>query len=182
MVRAEIIKGRVMEETADGLQPIAGANVYWLGTSKGVVADEKGEFKIKWDDSGKLVASFIGFQSDTVEVKSTDKFVEFVLIEGRQLDEVSVVSRKRSTVMSTNRPGIEQVITGTELLKAACCNLGESFETNASVDVSYADAVTGAKQIQLLGLTGKYIQLMTENFPNFRGLSSLYGLGDIPGP
>ncbi|WP_059026717.1 TonB-dependent receptor [Gabonibacter massiliensis] len=182
MVRAEIIKGRVMEEAADGLQPIAGANVYWLGTSKGVVADEKGEFKIKWDDSGKLVASFIGFQSDTVEVKSTDKFVEFVLIEGRQLDEVSVVSRKRSTVMSTNRPVIEQVITGTELLKAACCNLGESFETNASVDVSYADAVTGAKQIQLLGLTGKYIQLMTENFPNFRGLSSLYGLGYIPGP
>lgn len=104
IVRAEIIKGRVMEEAADSLQPIAGANVYWLGTSKGVVADEKGEFKIKWDDSGKLVASFIGFQSDTVEVKSTDKFVEFVLIEGRQLDEVSVVSRKRSTVMSTNRP------------------------------------------------------------------------------
>ena len=76
------------------------------------------------------------------------------LISGEQLDEVSVAARKQSTVMSTQGPLIEQLITGEELCKAACCILGESFETNASVDVSYADAVTGAKQIQLLGFTG----------------------------
>ncbi len=69
-----------------------------------------------------------------------------------------------------------------ELCRAACCNLGESFETNASVDASYSDAATGAKQIRLLGLAGKYVQMITENIPNLYGLSQPYALGYIPGP
>ena len=181
-LQAQTIKGRVLEETADGEEPLAGANVYWVGTTKGAVTDENGEFKLKWEKVGKLVVSFIGYRADTILVKPTDKYVTCTLKSGAQLEEVNVEARKQSTVMSTNRPLIEQLITGEELCKAACCNLGESFETNASVDVSYADAVTGAKQIQLLGLTGKYVQMMTENMPNFRGLSSLYGLTYIPGP
>ena len=104
------------------------------------------------------------------------------MVAGEVLDEVKVVTRGNTTIMSTRGPLIEQVITGEELCKAACCNLGESFTTNASVDVAYADAVTGAKQIQLLGLTGKYVQMMTENMPNFRGISALYGLNYVPGP
>lgn len=181
-LQAQTIKGRVLEETADGEEPLAGANVYWVGTTKGAVTDGNGEFKLKWEKVGKLVISFIGYRADTILVKPTDKYVTCTLKSGAQLEEVNVEARKQSTVMSTNRPLIEQLITGEELCKAACCNLGESFETNASVDVSYADAVTGAKQIQLLGLTGKYVQMMTENMPNFRGLSSLYGLTYIPGP
>ncbi|MDR1543757.1 MAG: TonB-dependent receptor [Prevotellaceae bacterium] len=74
-----------------------------------------------------------------------------------------------------------QKITAEELKRAACCNLSESFETNASVDVSYSDAATGAKQIKLLGLSGTYVQLMTENIPNLKGIASPYGLGYIPG-
>lgn len=181
-LQAQTIKGRVTEETVNGEEPLPGANVHWVGTTKGVVSDANGEFKIKWNEIGRLVVSFIGFQADTIEVKATDLFVTCVLRSGEKLEEVSVEARSRTTVMSTNRPLIEQLITGGELRKAACCNLGESFETNASVDVSYADAVTGAKQIQLLGLTGKYVQMMTENMPNFRGLASLYGLNYIPGP
>lgn len=69
-----------------------------------------------------------------------------------------------------------------ELFKAACCNLGESFTTNPSVDVSYSDAATGAKQIRLLGLSGTYVQMLTENLPNYRGAASPYALGYVPGP
>ena len=105
-----------------------------------------------------------------------------LLSSDEMLDEVQVRSQKLTTIISTRGPKIEQLITGEELCKAACCNLGESFTTNASVDVAYADAVTGAKQIQLLGLTGKYVQMMTENMPNFRGISALYGLNYVPGP
>ena len=180
--QAQSIRGRVMEKTGDTESPLAGANVYWDGTTKGVVTDANGEFKIRWNEVGRLVASFIGYQSDTLEVASSAGFVQFVLISGERLDEVNVAARKQGTVMSTQGPVIEQIITGIELTKAACCNLGESFETNASVDVSYADAVTGAKQIQLLGLTGKYVQMLTENMPNFKGLASLYGLSYVPGP
>ena len=69
-----------------------------------------------------------------------------------------------------------------ELFKAACCNLGESFTTNPSVDVNYSDAATGAKQIKLLGLSGTYVQMLTENLPNFRGAAAPYSLDYVPGP
>ena len=180
--QAQTICGRVMEVTGDGDAPLVGANVYWLGTTKGAVTDANGEFKIRWNEVGRLVASFIGYQADTLDVGEEETFVQFTLVSGEQLAEVSVAGRKQSTVMSTQDAVIEQLITGMELTRAACCNLGESFETNASVDVSYADAVTGARQIQLLGLTGKYVQMLTENIPNFKGLASLYGLSYIPGP
>src|SRR5690606_3659073 len=74
-----------------------------------------------------------------------------------------------------------QIMTDRELFKAACCNLSESFETNPSVDVSYNDAVTGSKQIQLLGLSGNYTQLTVENLPGPRGLATPMGLNTIAG-
>lgn len=74
-----------------------------------------------------------------------------------------------------------EVIGSSQLVRAACCNLGESFTTNPSVDATYSDAATGAKQIKLLGLNGKYVQMLTENIPNLRGAAIPYGLGYIPG-
>lgn len=179
---AQDIRGRVVEIENGKKIGLPGANVYWSGTTEGGVTDADGCFKIKWNKSGRLVASFIGYRPDTVWVAYMDKQVEIELLSGEMLDEVEVLTRGNTTIMSTRGPLIEQVITGEELCKAACCNLGESFTTNASVDVAYADAVTGAKQIQLLGLTGKYVQMMTENMPNFRGISALYGLNYVPGP
>lgn len=181
-VSAQDLKGKVVEESGGKKVGLPGANVYWAGTTEGVVTDPDGNFTIKWNKIGRLVASFIGYRTDTLSVKRTDKPLEIVLASGEMLDEVKVMTRGNTTIMSTRGPIIEQVITGEELCKAACCNLGESFTTNASVDVAYADAVTGAKQIQLLGLTGKYVQMMTENMPNFRGISALYGLNYVPGP
>lgn len=96
------------------------------------------------------------------------------------LDEVVVSSDRGPMRMSGVVRG--QVITASELKRAACCNLGESFTTNPSVDVSYSDAATGARQIRLLGLSGSYVQMLTENVPNFRGAAAPYGLGYIPGP
>ena len=102
-------------------------------------------------------------------------------IKSQELDEVTVTTR---------RPGMSRVagaengmrINRAELFKAACCNLGESFTTNPSVDVNYSDAATGAKQIRLLGLSGTYVQMLTENLPNFRGAASPYALDYVPGP
>jgi len=97
------------------------------------------------------------------------------------LKNVTVYSGNRSYYASSLTPVRTQVIGGKELLKAACCNLGESFETSPSVDVSYNDAVTGTKQIQLLGLSGAYTQLTVENMPGPRGMATAGGLGFIPG-
>ena len=102
-------------------------------------------------------------------------------LDGKVVREVTISSRKSGRV-KTDGLGNTEFISSKELLRAACCNLGESFTTNPSVDVNYADAATGAQQIKLLGLSGTYVQMLTENIPNYRGLAAPYALGYIPGP
>ena len=97
------------------------------------------------------------------------------------LQNVTITSRRAGTrKMGGAVNGV--MINKEELFKAACCNLGESFTTNPSVDVNYSDAATGAKQIKLLGLSGTYVQMLTENLPNFRGAAAPYALDYVPGP
>lgn len=98
-----------------------------------------------------------------------------------QLQEVNVSAHSHLHA-KTKGLGNTDFIGSGDLLRAACCNLGESFTTNPSVDVNYADAATGAQQIKLLGLSGTYVQMMTENIPNYRGAAAPYSLGYIPGP
>lgn len=102
------------------------------------------------------------------------------LVEGRSLGEVKVVANRQGRVKTSGLMNGDLIGQG-ELFRAACCNLGESFTTNPSVDVNYADAATGAQQIRLLGLSGTYVQMLTENIPNYRGASIPYSLGFIPG-
>lgn len=102
-------------------------------------------------------------------------------IQTQSLEEVTVSTRRRGTVRMSG-PANGVLIGREELFRAACCNLGESFTTNPSVDVNYSDATTGAKQIKLLGLSGIYVQMLTENMPNFRGAASPYSLDYVPGP
>lgn len=93
-----------------------------------------------------------------------------------------VVVKALASQRSRSRVESVDIIGKGQLIRAACCNLGESFTANPSVDVSYSDAATGAKQIKLLGLSGTYVQMLTENIPNLRGASLPYSLGYVPGP
>ena len=102
-------------------------------------------------------------------------------LKTQQINEVTVTAHQTGRV-KTSGIGNMELISSKELLRAACCNLGESFTTNPSVDVNYADAATGAQQIKLLGLSGTYVQMLTENIPNYRGVAAPYALGYIPGP
>lgn len=127
------------------------------------------------------MASFVGYINDTVLVKPAQKSIEFVLSPGAELGEVEIRQRMAGSFISSIKPIKTEVITTAGLTKLACCNLSESFENNATVDVGFSDAVTGAKQIQMLGLAGVYSQLMVENIPFTRGLGSAFGLTYIPG-
>lgn len=91
-------------------------------------------------------------------------------------------SRRHAGGLSKGKDLRTEVITSAGLMKLACCNLAESFENSASVTVGYSDAVTGARQIRLLGLSGVYLQMLEENRPVMRGLSSPFGLSFVPGP
>jgi len=184
-VFSQNITGTVVELNDNGNKvPLAGANIYIPDSEYGTVADDKGYFEIfpEANNYDYIIVSFVGFINDTLYINNITGPVEVILQPDNRLKEVEVIDRKSGTHISRINTGLTQVITGEELTKAACCNLSESFETNASVDVSYADAITGAKKIQFLGLTGSYVQMMTENNPNFRGLATLYGMNYIPGP
>lgn len=179
---AQTIKGKIVETTSDGtVYSLPGASIVWKGTNEGVTSDAEGLFEIERVKSSVLIVTFVGYTSKEVKIAKGQKWVEISLKPGESLEEVNIVRRKRTAYISSTKPIMTQVVTGEELCKAACCNLGESFETNASVDVAYADAVTGAKQIQMLGLTGQYVQMMTENMANFRGIASKFGLSYVPG-
>ena len=188
MANNPILKGQVYgNEPQNGQSqqiPLAGASVFWLGTTMGVATDSQGKFELIISQKlpHKLVISFIGYQSDTIEISSGQRNLNVFLESTQTLDEVVVSRRRSGSHISTLDPMYTNVITENELQRAACCNLSEAFETNASVDVSFTDAVSGAQQIQLLGLAGIYSQILTENTPTVRGLGQPFGLGFIPGP
>ncbi len=177
-----IIEGTVYEEVNGKRQPLPGANVYWKIANVGTVTDEHGHYSIEIHPTYKcLVFSFVGYVNDTVHHMAEPQHYDHVMSTPITLSEVEVAARQKAQYVNALDPMHVEHITGEALRRCACCSLAESFETNASVDVAYADAVTGAKQIELLGLSGLYTQMMTENMPNFRGLASAFGLGYVPG-
>ena len=99
----------------------------------------------------------------------------------KSIDEVKLIKYNEATALNKKETGLTFNISSKELLKAACCNLSESFETNATVDVAFSNAVTGTKQLKMLGLDQKYTSLTKELLPSIRGLASPYGMNLIPG-
>lgn len=178
----ETIMGMIMEANDKNEHiGLPGANVYWLNTEVGTVTNFDGKFTIEYKkEYSKLVISYVGFKTDTLTINEP-KMVHHWLQPSDNLDAITVSSRKRATARSYLQATNVINVSSDELLKAACCNLSESFETNPSIDVNFADAVTGARQIKMLGLTSPYILIATENIPTVRGASQTFGLSFIPG-
>ena len=108
-------------------------------------------------------------------------FVSFPVFAQENLKEIKITKKRKGIQKSYTVTGNTTIITSKELLKAACCNLAESFETNPSIDVNFTDALTGTKQIKMLGLTSPYLMITEENVPSVRGASQAYGLSFTPG-
>lgn len=178
------ISGYVYEKKENKKQEaIPLANIYWQGTTKGVVADVDGKFEIQEPKTypANLIISFVGFNSDTIMLNAYQKSIKVALKSMVNIEEFKVTEKQSGTFINTIDPIHIETITSKELAKAACCNISESFETNASVDVNFTDAVSGRKKIQMLGLDGIYTQTQFENLPLIRGLGSAYGMNFIPG-
>jgi len=173
----ETVKGIVTDENN---QPLFGANVFWLNSSLGTITDENGKFSLKNStETTFLVVSYIGFETQKIEV--TTNSIAVILKETTTLKDVTVTKTKKSTEHSLYKVTNVQIMGQKELLKAACCNLSESFSTNPSIDVNFSDAVTGNRQIKMLGLTSPYILIAEENIPSVRGASQAFGLSFVPG-
>nr|WP_185731423.1 TonB-dependent receptor [Larkinella rosea] len=176
---AQTITGTVSERVNAKAVPLVGVSIYWAGTSVSTASTPVGHFEISRSaGNNRLVFSFVGFKSDTITVTDQTS-LDVVLVSQNTLQEVTV--QGASSQIDRFSPIHNEILTIRTLAKAACCNLSESFETNASVNVSYTDAITGAKQIQMLGLSGNYVQTNVENIPTIRGLATTFGLNFIPG-
>jgi len=178
----ETLKGMIMDQNnpKDNLG-VFGANVYWLNTPVGATTNEKGWFTIPYKSSyKKLVVSFVGYKTDTLTITSLEPIHHF-LTPDNGLKEVVLKSKKKATQRSFVATQNVFTVNSAELLKAACCNLAESFETNPSIDVNFSDALTGTRQIQMLGLKSPYLLISQENIPSIRGAAQVFGLTFTPG-
>lgn len=178
LVSAQSFSGRVLDQKT--ATPLIGASVVWLGTSQATSTDANGFFNFKTIPAGTsaLLVSYIGYTPDTVRVQGQQNLV--VQLKARTNLQEVIISGKQDRYLAMT-PANSQVITAKDLLKSACCNLAESFETNASVEVSTTDAASGAKQIQMLGLDGAYTLMTTDNVPALRGLATPYRLNYLSG-
>ena len=162
---------------------LEGASVYWKDSSIGVISDKNGNYSIPFsENSNILVVKMLGFKEYSLIINDV-KTYDFKLIEeSNELNEVIVSKRKNTIQKSYFKTQNIVNVSSDELLKAACCNVSESFETNPSIDVSYSNAITGVKQVRMLGLESPYLLITEENIPMVRGASQVYGLSFIPGP
>lgn len=176
----ETISGKVIDELN---LPLPGAGVNWLNTTISASTLEDGTFKLPYSpEYTKLVISYLGYTVDTLTVTSP-KYINHKMTpaKGSELKEVVVDKTRKSLERSQLKTANVTTMGSKELLKAACCNIAESFETNPSIDVNFSDALTGSKQIKMLGLTSPYLVISEENIPAVRGASQAYGLSFVPG-
>ncbi len=183
-VKAQLT-GIVYGSDTKSKESVIGAKLFFLHARSGAITDNDGKFSLEMPAElpDSLVVSAMGYRPDTLVITKKDRFtaLEITLFSDLLLDEVVIQARQDGHAVSRLNPLLVEQINSHELRKAACCNLSESFETNASVDVNITDAVTGAKRIQMMGLDGVYTQIQFENIPALRGLESAFGLNSIPG-
>tara|TARA_A100001011_G_scaffold399585_1_gene508971 strand:+ start:761 stop:2986 length:2226 start_codon:yes stop_codon:yes gene_type:complete len=176
------LSGIIKYQENNKIYPLMGANVFWQNTTVGTVTDVDGYFQMeRIPDTDWLIISYIGFKTDTLKVETTFISYEMTQKKEDELDEVTLTQRRKSIYKSNIETQNILKVSSEELLKAACCNLSESFETNPAIDVNFADAISGSKQIKMLGLSSPYLLITEENIPMVRGASQAYGLSFTPG-
>ncbi|MFT4524942.1 MAG: outer membrane receptor for ferrienterochelin and colicins [Bacteroidia bacterium] len=177
------ICGHVESSDHDKEGPLIGASVFWLGTTTGVAGDVEGEFCIEEPTSypARLVVSHVSSESDTILFTEYTSKEVHAHLQPIKLETVTVTATEKASSYDLMNPILVENLGSKELKKAACCNLSESFESNASVDVVVSDAVSGARKIRMMGLDGVYTQIQGENMPLIRGLSMGSGMLNIPG-
>ena len=179
-LKSQSLVGKVLQINENGdTMAVANAAVQWLHTTIGAHTDADGKFSLPRTRTDTLVISFPTFLPDTVVIPAIQNYITVFLNTAHSLNEVSIVARDGSYI--SVQPIFTQVI-GTEgLRRAACCNLAESFESSVAIDSEFPDAVSGARQISMLGLAGTYTQILLENVPYIRMLAHQFGLGFVPG-
>ncbi len=161
---------------------LIGATVFWKDSKQFVLTDTSGRFKIKSKDkAATLVVHYVGYSPAEVEVLPNENNLWIEVSGAVVAPEVVITGHSFDNRVSTLEVRNIESINSKELRKAPCCNLSESFQTNGAIDVAYPNALTGVKEIQLLGIRGIYSQFLIENRPTMTGIATPFGFEYIPG-
>ena len=175
------ITGKVVD--ADNNSPLIGASLYWKNTTAGTTTTTDGSFSIRRVNGFEtLVVDYLGYDIAEIEVGKEENTLDIRLKPSAvDIDEVVVEGQQRGNYAKSGGITRQEQISFAGLCKMACCSLAESFENSASVTVGYSDAISGARQIKMLGLAGTYTQILDENRPIMQGAGAAYGLSYTPG-
>lgn len=175
------ITGKVVD--ADNNNPLIGASLYWKNTTAGTTTSTDGSFSIRRVNGFEtLVVDYLGYDIAEIEVGKEESTLDISLKPSAvDIDEVVIEGQQRGNYAKSGGITRQEQISFAGLCKMACCSLAESFENSASVTVGYSDAISGARQIKMLGLAGTYTQILDENRPIMQGAGAAYGLSYTPG-
>ncbi|MEZ4690900.1 MAG: TonB-dependent receptor [Ignavibacteria bacterium] len=171
----------VKGESGKRTEPLDGAVLKWINTTKGTATEEDGTFEISKEGITdlRIIVSYIGFKKDTINTEGKE-YLEIVLSQNATTETIEVEDRQSSTFISNDNAKTE-VITSQELVKDACCDLSGCFGKNSSVEVAVTDIINDIKELKLLGLEGVYTQILVDNMPLMNGLNVKYGVSSFPG-
>ncbi|MCS6822266.1 MAG: TonB-dependent receptor [Microscillaceae bacterium] len=174
---AQTLQGIILDKESQ--KPLVGANIIWKNTQIGTQTNDEGKFYLEYKPNFLpiLVVSYTGYQIDSLQIKDFSSPLTIYLKANQTLQTVEIKANQAQNREIANT----EILTSKDLKKAACCNLSESFETQTTIDVQTADAVSGTKQVKMLGLDGVYAQIMIENIPTVRGLIAKTGMHYFPG-
>lgn len=177
----QTLNGTVYGKSSNETEPLNGAVVRWINTNIGITTNAEGKFELpaKNISDKRISVSFVGYQTDTIEIGEKQN-IKVVLLSSLETEEITVEDEKKSTYFENLAPKTE-VITENELKKDACCDLSGCFGRNSSVEVAVTDIITDSKEMKVLGLEGAYTQILIDNLPILDGLNVKYGLSSIPG-
>ncbi len=126
-----LIKGKVTDN--DG-KPLPGATITIVGTTRGVITDTDGSYSIEAEPRDKLVFSFVGMESQIIDVGNQKTINVRMKEKADELEEVTVVAfgkQKKESVISA----IQTV--NTKELRVPSSNLTTAFSGRIAGMISY---------------------------------------------
>lgn len=178
-----MIAGHVIVKGTEESIPFA--TVMILGTNRGAVSNEEGQFEFRKLAAGKytLRVQVMGYKTQektiTVSAEATS-VVHFQMEEESFMTDEVVVSANRNEVSRKAAPVVVNVMSAKLFETVNSTDLAKSLNFQSGLRVENNCQNCGFPQVRINGLEGPYSQILINSRPIISALSGVYGLEQIP--
>ena len=178
-----MIAGHVIVKGTEESIPFA--TVMILGTNRGAVSNEEGQFEFRKLAAGKytLRVQVMGYKTQektiTVSAEATS-VVHFQMEEVSFTTDEVVVSANRNEVSRKAAPVVVNVMSAKLFETVNSTDLAKSLNFQSGLRVENNCQNCGFPQVRINGLEGPYSQILINSRPIISALSGVYGLEQIP--